>query len=90
MRVWPSTHEVVVAVPARDDVTVEVVDAAAGDGGAEVESDVEGFRPEGARQELLAENDDVEKIRPLRRPDSGHTGRGPGESCTQPRDRPPL
>jgi hypothetical protein len=55
-------HEVVVAIPTRDDVAVEVRDAAARDRGAEIESDIEGVRFEGRRQELLRHNNLVEEI----------------------------
>lgn len=60
-------HEVAVAVPAGDDVAVEMVDAAAGDGTAEVESDVEGVGFEGGGKEAFAEGDFLEEVGTLGR-----------------------
>jgi hypothetical protein len=55
-------HEVVVTIPTRDDVAVEVRDAAARHGEAEVETDVESFGFHGGGKEALGENDFVKQV----------------------------
>ena len=61
-RLGEDGHEVVVAVPARDDVRMQVGDAATGDGEAEVEADVEGVGLEGGGEEAFAHDDLVEEV----------------------------
>ena len=55
-------HEVVVAVPAGDDVPVEMRDAAAGDWAAEVEAEVESVGLKGGGEEAFAEGDLLKEI----------------------------
>jgi len=54
MRVGQYRHEVRVAVPARDDVHVNVIEHACSRAPAEVEADVEAFALHGFGEELLA------------------------------------
>ena len=54
-------HEVVVSIPARDEVAVQVRDAAAG-GGAEIETDVNAVGLERQAKEAFAGRDDLKKV----------------------------
>ena len=60
-------HEVVVAVPARDDVTVQVRDASARDSRTQIEAHVETIGLECDREQLLPTDDLIEQIASFRR-----------------------
>ncbi len=57
-------HEVVVAVPARNDVGVQMGDAAAG-GSPEVEADIEAVGFDAGAQDLLSEDDQIHQVAAL-------------------------